>query len=71
MAIFNLGQTYFFGVGVQKREKQGWEMISRLADKGNQQASEFIKDLLSKGYVPHELDSDAKPIDPKKFVSLQ
>lgn len=66
MAIFNLGQTYFFGVGVQKREKQGWEMISRLADKGNQQASEFIKDLLSKGYVPHELDSDAKPIDPKK-----
>lgn len=67
MAQFNLGQTYFFGVGVKKNEANGWFMIKSLADKGNQQALNFIKDLLSKGYIPNETSTEDKSIDHSKI----
>ena len=43
-------EPYFFGVGVEKDEKKGWDMLMALKDKGNQPAANLINELLSKGY---------------------
>lgn len=70
MAMFNLAQTYLFGVGVKQDKVKGWSLLEILKNKGNQQAINYMNNLLEQGYEPPKVKDAPKANKPTSSKTL-